>query len=771
MSDDLDRGTRDLDATVPPRRTVPSRYSDDGSELSFPPSYDSDASAGDGGDPFYALRILHKWRWIAVTVFFLIVAGTAIHTFNTVPVYEARVRVLVEPERINILKIQDVVQEDRSTEAQIAVLQSRWLARETMQALQLLKPPAAPAVAGSASTSSLSFVRAMWSSAKAGLSDFFLGQSSQPEPAAVDAPGAENAQIDGFLGGLSVTSSTKGVVDIRYRSSDPALAARIANGHARQYIDENVETRFSAIKEVSDWLTARVTEQRQKVDDAEHALQTFRERNEIVVAAGAENPAIAKLNELTAAVTRTKTARLEKESIVNKARALRADSAVLLRLPPIAADPLVQQLRLELERLQRERAQMAETLQARHPDMVRNQSAIQAVQTRLQIEMDRVLDAMGDDVTTARATENSLAAALEQQKMAAMSQNRKGVEFGILEREAQSAHQIYDMLIQRARETSIEQEARPNQIRVLDPAEVPRAPISPRVQQNMLLALFGGLLFAVAAAFGLEQLDSRMKNPDEIRTRLGLPLLGFLPEVRLKKGSEDLPIMTNGVPSAFLEAMRSIRTNVVYSFTDESLKAIVVTSAGLSEGKTVTASNLAIAIAQTGGRVLLIDADMRRPTLHQFFKLKRDPGLSNLLIGNVKASEAVQASGVPNLWILPSGHRPPNPPELLGSQRFKSMIAAFADHFDWVLLDAPPVMAVTDACVLADKSTGVVFVVGAERVSRQVARRALEQLGNVDARIIGGILTRVNVDRHRYYYSKYYHPRYSEYASLGSRDL
>jgi capsular exopolysaccharide synthesis family protein len=153
------------------------------------------------------------------------------------------------------------------------------------------------------------------------------------------------------------------------------------------------------------------------------------------------------------------------------------------------------------------------------------------------------------------------------------------------------------------------------------------------------------------------------------------------------------------------------------------------------------------------------------------FNLKRDPGLSNLLVGTIKASEVVQGSGIPNLWVLPSGHRPPNPPELLGSQRFKSMLASFAGHFDWVLLDAPPIMPVTDACVLANKTTGVLFVVGAERVSRQVVRRSLEQLGNVEAHVLGGILTRVDIDRHRYYYSKYYHPRYGEYASLGSRDV
>jgi capsular exopolysaccharide synthesis family protein len=528
---------------------------------------------------------------------------------------------------------------------------------------------------------------------------------------------------------------------------------------------------FAAVKEVNDWLAARVTEQRQKVDISERALQRFREQHQIVVADGAENPIVAKLNELTAASTRTKAARLDKESALNKVELLRGEPDVLQRAPQMLADPIVQRLRLELEKLQRDRSQMAEKLQDRHPDMIKVREAIQATQTQLQREMDRVVEAVREDVAATRVTENALSDALEHHKQEALALNRKGVDLGILEREAQSNRQIYDMLMQRARETSIAKEITPRQIRILDPAEVPRTPIYPKTRQNMTMAAFAGLALAIALAFGFDQLDSRVKTPDEIKSRLGLPLLGFVPEVHHRNGSDDPPNMTNGAPSAFIEAIRRVRTNVLYSFVDESLKAIVVTSASLSEGKTIVASNLAIAIAQTGQRVLLIDADMRRPTLHRMFNLKRDPGLSNLLVGTVKASEVVQESGVRSLWVLPSGHRPPNPPELLGSQRFKSMLASFAGHFDWVILDAPPIMPVTDACVLVNKTTGVLFVVGAERVSRQIVRRSLEQLANVEAHILGGILTRVDIDRHRYYYSKYYHPRYGEYASLGSQDV
>jgi capsular exopolysaccharide synthesis family protein len=750
----------------------PGRHAFDADTIAapFPAEYEAAAPIGDGPDPLHFLGILHKWRWTAITVFLLIVAGTALYTFTTVSVYEAHVRVLVESDRLNIVKIEDIVAQDRSIETQIAVLQSRWLAKETMQAMHLLDGHASSArVAPS--------VDPKWKAALRGVrskmmqSVGWLGPHAEAAPPGLGESSVESSRIDGFLAGLAVTATAKGVLDIGYRSSDRVLAAGIANGIARQYIEQNLEVHFAAVKEVNDWLAARVSEQRQKVDGSELALQRFREQNQIVVADGAENPIVAKLNELTAAATRTKAARLDKEASLNKMHLLRGDPDVLLRAPQMISDPIVQRLRLELDKLQHDRSQMAEKLQDAHPDMIKVRDAIQATQIKLQKEMDRVVESIREDVTATRSTENALTDTLERQKKEALALNRKGVDLGILEREAQSNRQIYDMLMQRARETSIAKEITPRQIRILDPAEVPRTPIYPRTRQNMLMAALTGLVMAVGLAFGLDQLDSRVKTPDEIKTRLGLPLLGFVPEVHQRNGSDDPPSMTNGAPSAFIEAIRRVRTNVLYSFVDESLKALVVTSASLSEGKTIVATNLAIAIAQTGQRVLLIDADMRRPTLHRMFNLKRDPGLSNLLVGTIKATEVVQGSGIPNLWVLPSGHRPPNPPELLGSQRFKSMLASFAGHFDWVLLDAPPIMPVTDACVLANKTTGVLFVVGAERVSRQVVRRSLEQLGNVEAHVLGGILTRVDIDRHRYYYSKYYHPRYGEYASLGSRDV
>jgi succinoglycan biosynthesis transport protein ExoP len=712
-----------------------------------------------GGDPFFIPRLIYRWRLPAVTVFLLIMIGTALYTFTAVPIYQARTRVLVQPERLNILKIEDVLQQDRSLDAQVAVLQSRWLAKATMETMNLLQPApasaeAAPAPAGGISglwSRTVSYIQALVSRAPA------------QTPALPGEIRTESGQIDAFLGGLNVATATKGVMDITYTSTDAVMAARIANGIAQQYMTQNREVRFAAVKEVSEWLSARLAEQRQKVDAAEQALQRFRSQNQIVVAASPDTPAIAKLNELITASTRAQASRIEAEAMLDKVKLSGVDPAALLRLPQMAADGEVQRLRVQLESLQNDRAVMAEKLQDRHPDMIKIQSSIRAVSTRLESETSRVIASMQSELAAARTTERNLMAAVDRQRDEALAMNRKGVDLGVLERDVNSSREIYEMLMQRAREANITKDIRPSEIQILDPAEVPTSPISPRPSRNMTLAALAGLALAFASALGLDQLDSRIKRPEEIMSRLGIPLLGFVPEVHPTRGQKGPPVSTMDVPPIFREAMRSVRTNVLYSFAEESLKSIVITSAGISEGKTVFAANLAIAMAQSSQRVLLIDADMRRPTLHTVLSVNRQPGLSNLLVGKTNANDVIQRTNIPNLWILPSGHRPPNPPELLASDRFDKMMKAFGDHFDWVVIDAPPVMPVTDAIVLAQKSTGVLFVVGAERVSRHIARRALEQLAAVNARVAGGILTRVDLDRHSYYYSMYYQRKYSDY--------
>jgi capsular exopolysaccharide synthesis family protein len=315
--------------------------------------------------------------------------------------------------------------------------------------------------------------------------------------------------------------------------------------------------------------------------------------------------------------------------------------------------------------------------------------------------------------------------------------------------------------MQRTKETGISGELKTSNIRIVDAAEPPRRPTSPHIPTNLALALFGGSAFAICLAFFFEYLDNRIKTPDEIKAHLGLSFLGMVPAL-FEKDLQD-PLMSNAVPANFSEAFRAIRTNVLFSSADSGPKVLVVTSSGPGEGKTLMASNVAVSLAQANQRVLIVDADMRRPRVHNVFGHALEPGLSNVLVGNAKASEGVRNTNVPGLWAMPAGMIPPNPAELLGSTRFRDLVTTLGQHFDWVIIDTPPVMAVTDSCVVAHMANGVVFVIGAEMTSRQTAQRAVEQLGHARAKFVGAILNRVDLQHHGYYYSQYYRRDYADY--------
>jgi len=274
-----------------------------------------------------------------------------------------------------------------------------------------------------------------------------------------------------------------------------------------------------------------------------------------------------------------------------------------------------------------------------------------------------------------------------------------------------------------------------------------------------------GLLVAVALAFGLEYLDDTVKTPEDVSTRLRLPLLGLVPAMR----GERVPLLSETVPHDFGEAFRSLRTSLVFTSGSEGPRVVAVTSSQPLEGKTTTACNLAVALALGGSRVLLIDADMRRPGLHKVVGVANEVGLSHVLVGQTRVREAVQRTTEPNLFVIAAGRIPPNPSELLASERMQNFLANLhTGPFDWVIIDTPPVLAVTDAVIVGRSVSGVVFVVGSEMTRRVHAERAIETLASGRPRSIGVVLNRVDFDRNKYYYSRYYGYHYHSYYGHGS---
>ncbi len=704
------------------------------------------------------LRTVYKHRWVGVTAFALVFAYMAIRTYTATPIYQGRVQLLVESVNPSVVNFKEVVQQDNYNydfyPTQYAMLKSRSLARRTIDALKMWDSPEFGGGGGGDADGNPA------------------GKSGEGAGGANAAPGpaetaAQSAAIDSLLGGLTVAPIRNSrLIDVRYESADPGIAAAVPNALARQYIAQNLEYRFLSSKEASDWLNEQLATERKKLEASEQALQLYREKGDAVALEDRQNIVVQRLADLNAAYTQARTERIEKEALYNQLRSLQNDRAALDTFPAILSNAFIQQLKSQVADLQRQKAQLSERLGDKHPEMIKLNSAIENAEAKLQGELGKVVLSVRNEFLSAQSKERSLSGELEAQKAGALALNRKGIEYGVLRRDAESNKQIYDALLQRARETGISGELKASNVRIVDEAEVPRYPIRPNKSRGLLLGFLGGLVAGVGLAFFMDYIDNRLKNPDEVKHYLGVAFLGLVPALResdLEAG--EPPLLTSQVTQGFAEAIRRVRTAVQFSTAEEGCRLVLVTSSQPTEGKSLMAANLAISLSQTGQRVLLIDADMRKPRQHELMKVKQTPGFSDLLVGKAKANDAMRRTPSQRLWVMPSGPLPPNPAELLNSARFRIFLSTLGEHFDWVILDSPPVMAVTDASVIAHLTTGVVFVVGGEQVNRHVARNAVDQLRASKARILGAILNRVDVQRNPYYYANYYKHEYAGYYS------
>jgi len=747
-------------------------------------SYRAHGAYGDYGDYgaergetasqlMHYVRTMYKHRWIAFTAFSVLFLGMAINTFSATPIYQGRVQLLIEPLTPNVVTFKEVIEQNDNNydyyPTQYAILRSRTLARRTIDELKLWDHPEFGGGTGP-TTRTFSVSGAVRGAIRwpIGLLSGLLAR----EPVEAASPGAgetarQSSVIDAFLGRLSVTPvKDSRLVDVGFSSPNPVIAALAANALAKQYIDQNLEFRFLSTKEASDWLGQQLALERKKLEESELALQLYREKGDAVALEDRQNIVVQRLADLNAAYTKARTDRFEKEALYNQLSGLQHDRTALDTFPAILSNSFIQQLKSQLADLQRQQAQMADRLGEKHPDMIKQRSAIESTETKLAAEIAKVVQSVRNEFQSAQAAERSLAGALEAQKADALSLNRRGIEYGVLRREAESNKQMYETLMQRAKETGISGELKTSNIRIVDHAEVPKSPVSPNTSRDLLLGFLGGIVASVGLSLFVASLDNHVKDPDEIKQFLGLSFLGLVPDLTEKDlgGGHD-PLLSEAVPQYFAEAFRGIRTNLMFSSAEEGPRAVVVTSTQPVEGKSIVAANLAMSLAQAGQRVLLIDADLRKPRQHELFTIPPNPGLSSLLVGQTKTNDAVTKSNLANLWVMPSGPNPPNPAELLGSARFRALLNNLRQHFDWIVIDSPPVMAVTDASVIGHLATGVLFVVGCERVNRHAARTAVEQLLVARATILGCVLNRVNVKKNPYYYAHYYKHDYARYYS------
>jgi polysaccharide biosynthesis transport protein len=722
---------------------------------------------------FDRLNAVFKHRRLAGAAFALVVAAMMVQTYSTVPMYRASSRVMINDERtvaVGNLNANDPMfwqDSEQYYNTQYSILRSRALSRRVVQRLELQNHPlfdgTAPPHRGP-----LSAIQDARESLSRSVRRLF-----SPQPAAIpaeapspDESASERSLVNQFLAGIDVVPerSTR-FVEIVYRSPDPEFAALAANTLAEEYAQLNLDLRLETIRKNLLWLGEEVKKQETKVTDAEGAMTQYREDQNALSLESRQNIVVQRLNALNDTVTKARTARLQKEATYNQLRNVDPASDAADGYPVIAANTGVVEAKERLTELVAERTKLSARYLPSHPDMQKNGTQIQNAQANLRAQRQRVIESVRNDYRAAVAEERSFSASLEEQKTQAMDLDRKSGSYLVLQRQADSDRQIWQSLLQQEKELRVISNSRQNNVQVMDLADVPAGPYSPNPRRDWFYALLAGMVVACGLAFGIEYLDDSVKTPDDVSHRLKLPLLGLVPAIR----GERVPLLSEPVPHDFGEAFRSLRTSLVFTSGAEGPRIIAVTSSQPLEGKTTTACNLAMALALGGSRVLLIDADMRRPGLHKVVGVHNSVGLSHLLVGQVRVRDAVQRTSNENLFVIAAGRTPPNPSELLASERMKKFIVNLSTGpFDWVIIDTPPVLAVTDAVVVARAVSAVVFVIGSEMTRRVHAERAVETLLGGRPKSIGAVLNRVDFDRNKYYYSRYYGYHYKSYYGRSS---
>jgi succinoglycan biosynthesis transport protein ExoP len=733
-------------------------------ELPLAKNYRSSNSylAEDQGPVLHYLRILRKRKWWIGATLAIIFTLSAISTLRTTRLYQATSRVAIFPENPNILGFKDA--EDRLTdfdsnevslETQAAILRSDALAMKVIEAMHLDQDPRFAGVTAVSSPRE----------------NAIRVSSMEPDPARIAG------LLGAFHGGLSVQLIPNSrLVQISYTHPDPRLATEIVNGLVKTFIEENFKTKYESVTQTSEWLSKELADLQLKVQVSEEKLVRYQKEHSILGIDEKQNIVTAKLNELNNELTAAQTDRIQKESNHRLAKA--GDPAAFAKTAGQGTSSLLERLREKEADLNTQFAQTTTQFGSGYPKVAELGNQLRQVRKEMAAEETRMQADIRNEYLAAVQRENLLTSAFEQQKQEANRLNESAIEYSVLKRDAESNRQLYENLLQRLKEAGVSAGLRSSNIRVVDVARTPTSPVAPDVHRNLTLGLMLGLAGGIGLAFVLESMDRTVRNMEEVSAVSTLPALGTIPLLssnghlrkQLKKVStadgklESASLITYVRPkSEAAEAYRALRTSILLSSFGAPPKVILVTSALPQEGKTTISANSALVLAQRGSRVLLVDADLRRPGVGKLFGIESRGGLSTLISGVDKVEDVmVSLTEVPNLWILPAGPIPPQPAELLSSNVMQDYIARWRNEFDHIIIDTPPCLSVTDAVVLSPEADRVILVARSGETTKPALRRASDLLLQVNARVMGIVLNAFNCRSADGYYYYSYGGRYAQ---------
>ena len=731
------------------------------------PSFESDEAEKVPGLVEYA-RVIQKRRATILTIAFIVFSIGLFATLKEKPVYRARVLVEIQKENPDIPSLQELFQlesiSDTYLETQYRILKSENLARRVISDLKLdqlaefNQPPH------------------WW--ARRSQEDSLQPALTTPENSVPEST-IDNEVLKKFQDRLDVEPLKRSrLVEVSFESNDRNLAAQVVNTLAATYIQQNLESRWQASQKASEWLSQQLMGMKSKLEKSEDELQQYARDNGLLFLetdkGTSENIVTQRLRQLQEELTKAQADRYEKQSLY-----LLVQQGDFSSLPGIFNNKLMQDLTEKLAELERERSRLSSIFNPDYPQVKEIQNQIDEAQSTLSDERERAAKAIANDYRAAVERENMLQQAFKDQQHDADLIAEKSVQYNILKREADTNKQLYVGLLEKLKETGVSTSMKAANIRVIDPAYPPKKPDSPRIPLNLSLAMLLGLSLGIGAAFLQEHLDNSFKTAGEIERFLQLPALASVPAVHAatngnghslyararhmageKYPASIVPLWNriegNGQNSALAEAFHELRTSVLLSTAKHPPKTVLVTSAKGGEGKTTVAANLAVSLAQLGEKVLLIDADLRRPSLHNFFGLPNTSGLVNFLTGNPDWRSLLSHPAPIGLSVLPSGPIPPNPADLLSSEYMPALIREASKEYKFIVLDSPPLLNLADSRILATLVDGVILVVGGGITPRELVHRAYASAVDAGSHVLGATIN--FADTRSDYYSYGYHP-------------
>ncbi|MFQ5877217.1 MAG: GumC family protein [Acidobacteriota bacterium] len=661
-------------------------------------------------------RTIWRGRWTVLSIFVIVVTLVALGTFTQEPVYRATATVEISPQSRKVSPVAEVVEmgsgaygwyaEERYYNTQYEIIKSRDVAQRVFDRLDLYSHPA-------------------------------FAESKDPV-------GALTKMVD-----IRPVQDT-GIVEISLEGPDPKEVASWVNAIAESYVGRNLDQAIEATKLAVDALLREIGSLRQQLAVTQEDTFDFAERADILSPESQQRITSDRLIKLQADLTETQLKEAEAESVLRRIGAVRENRDSYESIPQIINDPVIQDLYREKVKLEREYGRLLVSFRDKHIRVQEKKSEIDKINQKITDEVERIISNLRTEFALLKEHERSVVRSIEKTRAESLQANRKASGYELVRGEATETKRIYDLISTRVKEIGLSASLLNNNLRILDVAPVPTVPVKPRVVLNLAVGVLLGLLLGVGMVFFLDYLDNTIRTSEDIEHFLKLNLLAVIPK------------QTEATGRAVREAYQTLRTSLLFSRKNREANAVLVTSAGPREGKSCTVANVARTFAQSGDRVVVLDCDLRRPTIHQHLHTGRDRGITNYILSSDGDDwqHYLKPTDQPNLFAITCGPIPPNPPDVFANDRFQALLTKLRPEFDWVFIDSPPVVSLADSMILASVSDHIVFVIKHNENDKGLIQRCVSNVRKVNPNVVGAVLNNVDLDRSHYkdyYYVGYYY--------------